>query len=57
MVKPPTVGGLLSFREQGRPRVDNMITIFGGFSQFLAKQCVFLKYQCCDQLFKNLALF
>jgi hypothetical protein len=33
--------------------VDVMITIFCDFSQFSAKNGVFLKYQCYDQLFSK----
>jgi hypothetical protein len=35
--------------------VDVMITIFCDFRQFLAKNWHFLKNQCCDQFFNNLA--
>jgi hypothetical protein len=40
------------------PRVDVMMTIFCDFPKFSAKKLAFfLKYQCYDQLFQNLALF
>jgi hypothetical protein len=39
-----------------KPGVDVMITNFCGFSQFLAKNGVFLKYQCYDQFFSKFSL-
>jgi hypothetical protein len=46
------------FKELLHSVVDVIITIFCDFPQFLARKIgVFLKYQCYDQLFQNLALF
>jgi hypothetical protein len=45
-------------RKRRLPGVDDMITIFCDFCQFSAKKfSVFLKKQCYDLFFHNLALF